>query len=100
LVIKKRFYLVVSIQITELFFQVDVEEMLNFGMLKDNVSIPSMKTTIQIGSVKSDIHHQTKLYSLPQLVGMEDLKFGVHNSKFYIHSKLMKNKLMLYLSLL
>ena len=77
-----------------------MEEMLNFGMLKDNVSIPSMKTTIQIGSVKSDIHHQTKLYSLLQLVGMEDLKFGVHNSKFYIHSKLMKNKLMLYLSLL
>jgi len=97
---KKRFYLVVSIQITELFFQVVVEEMLNFGMLKDNVSIPSMKITIVIGSVKLDIHHLTKLYSLPQPVGMEDLKFGVHNSKFYIHSKLMKNKLMLYLLLL
>lgn len=69
-------------------------------MLKDNASIPSMKTTIVIGSVKLDIHLLTKLYSLPQLVGMEDLKFGVHNSKSYIPSELMKNKLMLYLLLL
>lgn len=97
--IKKKYYLVVSISITELFFPVVVTKTSNFGMLKVNANTPLKKTITPIGFQESDILHQENNLISLLLDGTEDLRFGPTNSNSFILSKVMMPQSMLYLLL-
>ena len=95
----KKLLLVVSMLITELFFQEDVTRTSNYGTSEVNANTPLKKTTTQTGFPESGTLLLKRTVTLQLSDGTEDSKFGLTNSNSSTLSKLMMNQSMLYLLL-